>query len=59
MEFGPIQNYRRCLQWLSFEGVPMSIHIQIPTPLRHTEGQAVVEVSGGTVQGVLDALEIC
>jgi len=35
----------------------MSVRIQIPTPLRqHTEGQAIVEVSGGTVQGVLDAL---
>ena len=37
----------------------MSVRIQIPTPLRqHTEGQAIVEVSGGTVQGMLDALEI-
>jgi len=35
----------------------MSIRIQIPTPMRqHTEGKAVVEVSGATVQGALDAL---
>jgi molybdopterin converting factor small subunit len=35
----------------------MSVRVQIPTPMRqHTEGQAVVEVSGGTVQAVLDDL---
>jgi molybdopterin converting factor small subunit len=35
----------------------MSVRVQIPTPMRqHTEGQAVVEVSGGTVQAVLDTL---
>lgn len=35
----------------------MSIRVQIPTPMRqHTEGKAVVEVGGGTVQAVLDAL---
>jgi molybdopterin converting factor small subunit len=35
----------------------MSVRIQIPTPMRqHTDGKAVVEVSGGTVQAVLDAL---
>lgn len=35
----------------------MSIKIQIPTPMRqHTDGKAVVEASGTTVQGVLDDL---
>jgi molybdopterin converting factor small subunit len=35
----------------------VSIRVQIPTPLRqHTEGRAVVEVSGGTVQAALDDL---
>ena len=35
----------------------MSIKVHIPTPMRqHTEGQATVEVAGGTVQGALDAL---
>lgn len=35
----------------------MAIKIQIPTPLRqHTEGQAVVEVNGATVQGALEDL---
>jgi MoaD family protein len=35
----------------------MSIRVQIPTPMRqHTEGKAVVEVSGSTVQAVLDNL---
>jgi molybdopterin synthase sulfur carrier subunit len=35
----------------------MAIRIHIPTPMRqHTDGQAVVEVSGNTVQGALDAL---
>ena len=35
----------------------MSIRIQIPTPMRqHTDGKAVVEVSGGTVQAALDDL---
>jgi sulfur-carrier protein len=35
----------------------MSVRIHIPTPLRqHTEGQAVVEASGTTVQGLLDDL---
>ncbi len=35
----------------------MSIRIQIPTPMRqHTEGKPVVEVSGTTVQTVLDDL---
>jgi MoaD family protein len=35
----------------------MSIRVQIPTPMRqHTEGQAVVEVSGATVKTVLDNL---
>ena len=35
----------------------MAIRIHIPTPMRqHTDGQAVVEVSGATVQGALDAL---
>jgi MoaD family protein len=35
----------------------MSVRVQIPTPLRqHTEGQATVEASGGTVQAVLDDL---
>jgi len=33
----------------------MAIRVHIPTPMRqHTDGQAVVEASGGTVQGVLD-----
>jgi molybdopterin converting factor small subunit len=35
----------------------MPVRIQIPTPMRqHTEGQATVEVAGGTVQGALDEL---
>jgi molybdopterin synthase sulfur carrier subunit len=35
----------------------MSVKIHIPTPLRETtQGEAVVEVAGGTVQAVLDAL---
>ena len=35
----------------------MPVHVQIPTPMRqHTEGQAVVEASGTTVQAVLDDL---
>lgn len=35
----------------------MSIRVHIPTPMRqHTEGQAVVEVAGETVQGALDDL---
>ncbi len=35
----------------------MAVKVQIPTPMRqHTEGQAVVEVGGATVQAVLDGL---
>ena len=35
----------------------MAIRIHIPTPMRqHTEGQAVVESSGSTVQATLDNL---
>ena len=35
----------------------MSIRVHIPTPMRqHTQGQAVVEVSGSTVQSALDDL---
>jgi MoaD family protein len=35
----------------------MPVRIHIPTPLRqHTEGQAVVEGSGATVQSLLDDL---
>ena len=35
----------------------MAVKVQIPTPMRqHTEGQAVVEVGGATVQAVLDSL---
>ena len=35
----------------------MAVKVQIPTPMRqHTEGKAVVEVSGATVQAVLDDL---
>jgi molybdopterin converting factor small subunit len=35
----------------------MSVRIHIPTPLRqHTQGQAVVEASGGTVRAALDDL---
>ncbi len=35
----------------------MPVKVQIPTPMRqHTEGQAVVDVSGATVQAVLDDL---
>lgn len=35
----------------------MPVKVQIPTPMRpHTDGQATVEVSATTVQGVLDAL---
>jgi len=35
----------------------MAVKVQIPTPMRqHTEGQAIVEVTGGTVQSVLESL---
>ncbi len=35
----------------------MSVSIHIPTPMRqHTDGHAVVEVNGATVQGALDEL---
>jgi molybdopterin synthase sulfur carrier subunit len=35
----------------------MAVKVQIPTPMRqHTEGKAVVEAAGSTVQGVLDDL---
>ena len=35
----------------------MPVRVHIPTPMRqHTDGQAVVEVAGATVQGALDAL---
>ncbi len=35
----------------------MSVKVHIPTPMRpHTDNQATVEVSGGTVQAVLDDL---
>ncbi|HMC88322.1 MAG TPA: MoaD family protein [Gemmataceae bacterium] len=35
----------------------MAIRIHIPTPMRqHTDGQAVVEVTGTTIKGALDAL---
>ncbi len=35
----------------------MPIRVHIPTPMRqHTDGQAVVEVSGSTVQTALDSL---
>ena len=35
----------------------MSVRVHIPTPMRqHTDGQAVVEVEAGTVQGALEDL---
>jgi MoaD family protein len=35
----------------------MAVRVHIPTPMRpHTDNQAVVEVSGGTVQAALDDL---
>ena len=35
----------------------MAVKVQIPTPMRqHTDGQAVVESAGSTVQTVLDNL---
>ena len=35
----------------------MPVRVQIPTPMRqHTEGKAVVEATGGTVQAVLSDL---
>ena len=35
----------------------MPVRVQIPTPMRqHTEGQATVEIAGGTVKEVLDTL---
>jgi MoaD family protein len=35
----------------------MSVRIHIPTPMRpHTEGKAVVEATGATVQALLDDL---
>src|SRR5438874_495323 len=41
----------------SLEGASMSVRIHIPTPMRqHTQGQAVVEVKGATVQGLLHDL---
>ena len=37
----------------------MPVRVQIPTPMRQqTNGQAVVEVSGATVQAVLKDLDI-
>jgi MoaD family protein len=37
----------------------MPVRIQIPTPLRqHTEGEATVEVAGGTVQAALEGLTL-
>src|SRR5262245_51948368 len=39
------------------KGVTMSVRVNIPTPMRQqTEGQATVEVSGATVQNILDEL---
>ena len=36
----------------------MAIKINIPTPMRqHTEGKAVIDVAGSTVQGALDDLK--
>src|SRR5437667_11016809 len=38
-------------------GVPMAIRIHIPTPMRqHTEGQAIVEAQGVTVQAAFEDL---
>lgn len=35
----------------------MAVKVHIPTPLRqHTQGQAVVEASGGSVKALLDDL---
>jgi molybdopterin converting factor small subunit len=35
----------------------MAVRVHIPTPMRqHTDGQAVVEVEAGTVQGALEEL---
>jgi MoaD family protein len=35
----------------------MAVKVQIPTPMRqHTDGKAVVEASGATVQAVLEDL---
>jgi MoaD family protein len=35
----------------------MSIRVHIPTPMRqHTDGQAIVEVTGATIQTALDDL---
>jgi molybdopterin converting factor small subunit len=35
----------------------MSLKVHIPTPMRqHTQGKAVVEVTGGTVKAALDDL---
>jgi molybdopterin converting factor small subunit len=35
----------------------MSLKVHIPTPMRqHTQGQAVVQVTGGTVKAALDDL---
>lgn len=37
----------------------MPVTVRIPTPMRpHTEGQATVEVTGGTVQSVLENLGV-
>jgi MoaD family protein len=42
---------------VQIEGELMAVRVQIPTPMRqHTEGNAVVEADGGTVQAVLDDL---
>src|SRR5262245_31836166 len=41
----------------SNEETAMPVKVHIPTPMRqHTEGKAVVEAGGATVQGVLDDL---
>jgi molybdopterin synthase sulfur carrier subunit len=41
----------------AFNGEPMAIKIQIPTPLReHTQGQTMVETAGATVQAALTDL---
>src|SRR6516164_8493640 len=39
------------------EGTIMAVRIHIPTPMRqHTDGQAVVEVAGASVQAALEEL---
>src|SRR5213079_2889728 len=46
-----------CASVVRLKGASMSVRVHIPTPMRqHTQGQAVVEVKGTTVQASLHDL---